>query len=383
MAEIIVATIMRPTGDTGVQTHFQTFVQWLDRTGEKATIITPYNSPRWMVYPIFAVRRIIDRLYRPGSVWWYRYWHTYFLERSLRRRLANGGELIVYAQCPLSAAAARRARSSPNQKVVLVVHFNVSQADEWAGKGMIALEGSYAKAIRQFEADTINALDGLVFVSEFMRSAIVARIPSVSNIDYAVVPNFVADPGPVPATGEKAPDLLTIGTLEPRKNQAYAIQIIAAASKLGARLTLSIAGDGVDRESLKDLAVSLGVADQIQFFGMVAHAANLFAGHKACLHTAQIENFPLVLVEAMARGKPVFAPAVGGIPEAFSDGVEGRTIPLNDPVAAAQILIHWLVHNPDQLALAGVQARNTFLEKFQSDVAAANLNNYLTQVAYK
>ena len=383
MAEIIVATIMRPTGDTGVQTHFQTFVKWLHDKGSTAEIITPYNSPLWMVYPIFAVRRIIDRLYSPASVWWYRYWHTVFLERALRRHLASGSRYIVYAQCPLSAAAARRARASLNQKVVLVVHFNVSQADEWAGKGMIELEGAYARAIRQFEAETINSLDGLVFVSEFMRSALVKRVPSLSDIDYAVIPNFVADPGLSLFSGAAAGDLLTIGTLEPRKNQAYAIEIISAAKKLGAKLTLFIAGDGVDRLALEGLAKTLGVADQVQFLGLVAQAAQLFSQHRACLHTAHIENFPLVLIEAMARGKPVFAPAVGGIPEAFTEGVEGRFIPLDDATAAARILIRWLQHNTDQLMRAGEQARNTFLEQFQSDVAAANLNAYLARIANK
>ena len=379
MVEILLATIMRAQGETGVQTHVRTLLAWLQTQEQPAGLLTPFDAPRWQVYPVFGLRRVIERLNRSAGVWWYRHWHALFLERMLRARLADGQPRVIYAQCPLSAAAALRARRSLAQKVVLVVHFNVSQADEWAGKGLIASDGAYAGSIRAFEARVLPALDGLVFVSDFMRRELLARMPAIGDVPYVRVPNFVPDPGS-PAPAEMQADLLLVGTLEPRKNQAYALDILAAALAQGHTLTLTVAGDGPDRKALQQRAETLGLSEQVRFAGFVRDAARLFARHRACLHTARIENLPLTLIEAMSRGVPVFAPPVGGVPEVFNDGVEGRLIPLDDAPQAARLLLQWL-GQPARLAVAGRLARARFLTHFESDVAAARLRDFLQATA--
>ena len=186
-ATVIIATIMRPQGDTGVQTHFRTYEAWLRTAGRETRVVTPYDAPLAKVYPMFALRKLIHPFSGPASVRWYRHWHTVFVEEALRRCLGDGKPCVVYAQCPLSAHAALRARASPSQKVILVVHFNVSQADEWAGKSLISMDGAVAEAIRAFESDVIPRLDGLVFVSQFMRALLQARIPAIAALPYTVV----------------------------------------------------------------------------------------------------------------------------------------------------------------------------------------------------
>lgn len=376
MAEIVVATILRPSGTTGVQTHFCTFVRWLEAKALPVAVMTPYNAPLWMVYPVFAVRRVLDLLSGLASVWWYRYWHTVFLEFALRRRLSAGNDCVVYAQCPLSAAAALRARRNARQRVVLVVHFNVSQADEWAGKGMISMDGHYAASIRRFEAVTLARLDGLVFVSEFMRAALMDRIPDIASVPFAVVPNFVSDPGVPSEAPTIDADLLIVGTLEPRKNQAYALEIVAAAARRGRKLSLTIAGDGPDRSALEAMAGTLGIADRVHFLGFVPDAAQLFSRHRGCLHVAHMESFGIVLIEAMSRGLPVFAPAVGGIPEVFEDGVEGRSIPLSDADVALGLILDWL-EDENLMLRVKAAARSRFLERFEADRVALELVDFL------
>ena len=380
MAQIIVATILRPTGTTGVQTHFGTFVEWLKVKEISVSVITPFNAPLWLVYPVFAVRSVLDVVNGLVSVWWYRYWHTVFLQIALRRYLKNAGDCIVYAQCPLSAAAALRSRRHRRQRVVLVVHFNISQADEWAEKGKIHMEGAYAKSIREFEADTLAQIDGLVFVSDFMRLALTNRIPQIRSIPFAVVPNFVRDHGFPGGAPKLDGDLLMVGTLEPRKNQAYALEIIAAAAKQGHTFTLTVAGDGPDRAALTDFSRSLGISDQIHFLGFVRNAAELFLYHRACLHVARMESFGIVLIEAMSRGLPVFSPAVGGMKEVYTDYLEGRYIPLDDANKAAAILIECFNPSSSFLMTAGLSSRQTFLKKFQSEVAAEQLLKFLASL---
>lgn len=378
-ATVIIATIMRPQGDTGVQTHFRTYEAWLRTAGRETRVVTPYDAPLAKVYPMFALRKLIHPFSGPASVRWYRHWHTVFVEEALRRCLGDGKPCVVYAQCPLSAHAALRARASPSQKVILVVHFNVSQADEWAGKSLISMDGAVAEAIRAFESDVIPRLDGLVFVSQFMRALLQARIPAIAALPYTVVPNFVPDPG-VPVSRRPEADLLCIGTLERRKNQIYALEIVAAARAMGQRLTLTIVGEGPDRPMLEVASRRMGLTDSVRFLGMVRNAAQLFETHRACLHVASIENLPLTLVEALSRGVPVFAAAVGGVPEVFEDGMQGRYLPLDDPRRAAKLVCEWMQHEPS-MTRAGVSARARFLGCFESNVAASELSCFLDQVA--
>lgn len=375
-ARVLIATVMRPDGETGVQTHFRAYAAYLAAYVQPAQLITPFDSPRWQVYPVFAMRRLLDLISSVSSVWWYRTWHALFLRLALRRVLADGRACVVYAQCPLSADAALRARSSEKQRVVMVVHFNISQADEWADKGKISVGGSLFQSIRRFESDLLPRLDGLVFVSEFMRRELAMRIPSIEEIPYRVIPNFLRDPRLAGKNNSPLSDLICIGTLEPRKNQRYAIEIVAAAKQMGRPISLTIVGDGPSRSALEALCQKLDVADQVKFAGFVKNGSCLLSQHRACLHAAQIENFPLTLVEALAYGTPIFAPAVGGVPEVFSDGIEGRFIPLDDAHSAACLIIEWL-DSETTLKQAGIAARTRYLSSFEETCVAGKLTDFL------
>jgi glycosyltransferase involved in cell wall biosynthesis len=94
------------------------------------------------------------------------------------------------------------------------------------------------------------------------------------------------------------------------------------------------------------------------------------------LHVAQIENFPLTLVEALAYGTPIFAPAVGGVFEVFSDGVEGRFIPLDDAHSAALLIIEWL-DSEERLRQAGIAARTRYIRLFEETRVAGKLTEFL------
>jgi len=372
---VLIASMLREQGETGVQTHVRAVRDWLVGRNRPVELVTPFDQPRWMVYPLFGLRRVIDRLSRPASVWWYRHWHAVFLQRALQRRLADGRPGVIYAQCPLSARAALRARVSDVQTVAMVVHFNLSQADEWADKGAIRREGRLFRAIRQQEATILPQLDALVCVSDFMRRELLQRIPAVGRVRSQVIPNFLADPGEPVFEAERI-DLITIGTLEYRKNQRYAIEIVHAAAKLGRTLTLTLVGDGPDRAMLEALASELGVEKQVHFKGFVAHAAALMPAHRACLHVAHMENLPLTLIEALSRGLPLFAPAVGGIPEVFRDGLEGRFIPLGDAASAARLIVEWL-DSGVIMEKAGIASRTRYLDCFETDDIAGKLIEFL------
>ncbi len=376
--QIMLATMMRREGKTGLQTHSRMFISFLESHQRPCTLVTPYDAPLWQVYPVFGIRKLVEPINSSAGVWWHDRWHAHFLEAALRKRLCSGQACVVYAQCPLSARAALKARQSPAQRIVMAVHFNLSQADEWVGKGMISQSGRHYKAIVDREQEVLLQLDGLVFVSEFMRNELLSRHPGIARIPYVVIPNFIPDPGKQAAASIDA-DLINIGTLEPRKNQGYLLDVIAAAHGHGTALRLTIVGDGPDRAALESKARQLRIAQLVRFAGFVSDAAYMLSRHRAYVHAAQLENMPLTLIEALSRGLPVFAPAVGGIPEIFDDGIEGRFLPLDNANNAAMTMLEWL-HSPQKMEQAAIAARSRFLAHFQSKEAAPRLAEFITSV---
>ena len=369
---IIIATIMRPEGETGVQTQFNALINYLNANDQPVELITPYSAPLWLVYPLFAVRKLLKG---PLSVWWYRYWHAFFVEMALIKRLKNDSHCIVYAQCPLSANAAFNARVSNKQRVVMVTHFNISQAEEWAGKGMIDKTDKLYQSIQHFEETVLPRLNGLVFVSEFMKQELLKRIPAIRNVNTTIVPNFLADPGLNTHT-ETTADLINIGTLEARKNQSYLLDIIAALRAQGTPLTLTIVGDGTDRSLLENKAKDLKITDLVSFAGFVANAAELITSHKAYIHVAIIENLPVTLLEALARSCPIFAVPAGGVPEILNNNEVGLALPFNDAKSAAQTIANAL-KNQQWLLQTRISSRETFLKKYSDTIAAENLYYFL------
>lgn len=379
MIPIYIATIMRPSGETGVQTHFRTFSEWLKKNKRETLTVTPFSSRKLSLYPIFAMRRALGILSTEYSVWWYRYWHFIYLKQALKTNLQDGKPSVVYAQCPLSAQAALSVRRNHSQKVFLVIHFNISQADEWADRGEIRRDGSLFASITDFEKKIIPTVDGIVFVSSFIQNILFQNIPGLDNVRHSIIPNFVT--APVEKNEFEGEfirsDLVCVGTLEPRKNQRYALEIIAAAKKMGRPITLTLIGDGPDRQDLEQLSAKLGISEQVQFLGFISNAAETLNQYRACLHVALLENLPMVLIEAMSHGIPIFAPLVGGIPEIYDEGVEGRFIPLDSAERAAESIVGWL-DSPSALHCAGVAAKRRFSDSFEADKVAEKLFSFLT-----
>jgi glycosyltransferase involved in cell wall biosynthesis len=367
---------MRAVGDTGVQTHFNAFLRFLTARQHRARCITPFSVSGAFVYPIFGARRLIDPVSGALSVWWYRHWHGKFLQHVLARELAHErAPVMVYAQCPISAAAALHARGSKDHRVVMAVHFNLSQADEWADKGRLKPQGHLYERIKAFEERILPKLDGLVYVSEFMRRELEARVPALRNVRAAVIPTFVD----LPARRENGGllgDLICIGTLEPRKNQQYLLRVLSSAARMGHRYSLTLIGDGPDRAALGKLAQEIGISEQLRFAGYQADAASFISSYRVYCHAARLENFPLAILEAMAEGVPVVAAPVGGIPEMLRSGIEGVFWPLDAPDRAARILIRSM-EDQQTLVAMGAAGRRRVEECFATDVAAPRLLDFL------
>ena len=171
--EVVVATLMRPVGVSGLQTSAVVLRAALDRQGFDTALITPFSAnAMWM--PILGVRRLgLGRLNSNWSIRWHRYWHRHALRQALFAYCRDHSVDVILAQCPVSARAALQCRELLSQElsVVLVCHFNRSQADEFAGKGELT-NSRLDRAIRAEEARVIEEVDSVVYVSDWLRNVV-------------------------------------------------------------------------------------------------------------------------------------------------------------------------------------------------------------------
>jgi glycosyltransferase involved in cell wall biosynthesis len=373
---LVIATILREEGITGVHTHVRQLRRYLEERGTRTRLVTPFSWGRLFTYPVFGLRPLVlERFSGPASVFWYRYWHEVFLRNALRRCLAEVGDCVVYAQGPVEARAALRARRGPHQRVVLAVHFQTSQADEWTHKNQIRRDGSLFRMIRQFEREVIPHVDGLMYVSQSARIGVLGWLPEAAGVPSAVIVNFVA-PLHVEPYQEPLGDLVTTGNLTRAKNHRFLLEVLAEAKQVGRSFTLDVFGEGICRKDLLRQARSLGLEEQVRLRGFRPDVRHFLPGYRAYVHASYVDSSSLAIIEAMAAGLPIVAGDIGGISELCDDGVEARFWSLDDPAQAAATLIDLLDCEPARLKAARA-ASERFRHDFDAEVVGPRLRSFL------
>lgn len=177
------------------------------------------------------------------------------------------------------------------------------------------------------------------------------------------VESFAASPPP----GDP-PVALLLGAIVGWKRPDLALEAVALAARELPGLRLVVAGHTVGAESerlldsLRGRAAEPDLAERVEFAGALADPREALAACSCLLHCADREPFGLVLLEAMASGRPVVAPAAGGPLEIVAAGC-GRLYAPGDPHAAARALVD-LLGDPRQLRRAGDRARARAAERF-------------------
>jgi glycosyltransferase involved in cell wall biosynthesis len=107
--------------------------------------------------------------------------------------------------------------------------------------------------------------------------------------------------------------LASVGNLIPTKGHQLVIEALQSLPDV----ELLIAGRGPHEQAFRDLALRLGVADRIQFLGVLAQSELrwLYSAADSLVLASEREGWPNVLLEAMSCGTPVIASNVGGVPE--------------------------------------------------------------------
>lgn len=147
-------------------------------------------------------------------------------------------------------------------------------------------------------------------------------------------------------------------------------EIIKRCCDKGLKFTLTIAGDGVDKEKLIHKSTELGVIDKIRLTGMVSHSEvkELLLSSHILLFPSYYEGLPNVIIEAQACGCIPVASRLPGITDfLIKDGVTGLLVERGDAEGFAEAIAK-LSRNPSVSTQMCKAAHQYMSENFSEEV---------------
>jgi len=148
-----------------------------------------------------------------------------------------------------------------------------------------------------------------------------------------------------------------VARLEPEKGHRYLLEALPPILDAVPDAWLLLVGEGSQTDALRAQAGSLALParQKVVVAGFQTDVGAVTQALDVAVLPSLREAQGLVLLEAMAAGRPVVASAVGGIPETVRDGVDGVLVPPADPdaLAAAIIRLAGDAQLRDRLAAAG------------------------------
>ena len=181
------------------------------------------------------------------------------------------------------------------------------------------------------------------------------------------------------------PVVACVSRLVPRKGQDVLIRALPLVQQRVPDAALLLVGGGPHGPRLRELAASLGVADDVVMTGSVpweelpAHhdAADVFAMPCRSRYAGlEVEGLGIVFLEASACGKPVVVGRSGGSPDAVRDGETGLLV---DGTSVREVAdaVASLLEDPARAAAMGAAGRAWVERDWQWDVLGARLRDLL------
>ena len=372
---LCIATINRPDGDTGVHTHTRMLASGLGAAGVRCDIVSAFDAGQhWKA--VFAVRPLLlKRISSTAATLWHRKWHMAALHAALRRHVETKTPQVILAQCPVSARAALDVREETSERfsVVLVCHFNHSEAAEYRERGELVGEDHYRDMLA-FEDRVLEEVDRVIYVSQWARENVELH-RGLRTKSSAVVWNGV-DESPATAitreqigVGEDDLVLMNVGSLEPRKNQLGLLDLFATIHSQHPSSRLVLVGDGPARGDIEQKIAELNLDHAVILLGHRRDVPALLPQADLYIHYAALENCPLALIEAARAGLAFAAVPAGGVPE-LQQALDCNYQLQPHDLRTSMDNIRPLLDDPALRKHAGARAQEKFRSTFTRDAMA-------------
>lgn len=182
--------------------------------------------------------------------------------------------------------------------------------DSLAGSAVAAATISLNRSLGTWK----NRVDRFLVLTDFMREILERTGLPSSRID--LTPNFVDDPGPRPSSPGQSNTVLFVGRLAPEKGIDLLLDAWERSQPPG--LDLEVVGDGPMLAMLRKRAIA-----GVSFRGLVPRGEVrrlMLTSRALAFPSIWYEGQPMVILEALAAGLPVFASDLGGTAETLGPG---------------------------------------------------------------
>jgi D-inositol-3-phosphate glycosyltransferase len=302
---------------------------------------------------------------------------------------------LIHSHYWMSGIAAKEIKSIWNVPVVHMFH-TLGMMKQRVARKTEEVEGDYRLSGEQ---EVIDAVDRIVAATP-AELAQLQWLYKVDNQKIIVIPPGVDTSHFYPISEDEAKEfigvppcermLLFVGRIEPLKGIDVLIEAIALMKQNGKYkdnpFCLAIIGGNTgggdkaineEMDRLRELREKYGLEDLITFLGQRSqdNLPYYYSAAELVVVPSHYESFGMVALEAMACGRPVVASQVGGLAFLIQDGINGFTVPVDDPRALANCLEH-LLNDGDLRRKIGKQASITAQNYSWEHIAARIVSLY-------
>jgi phosphatidylinositol alpha-mannosyltransferase len=224
-------------------------------------------------------------------------------------------------------------------------------------------------------------LDGKIAVSRPAMEYASTNFPGFYNIipNGVDVEHFSPGVAPIERFNDGRPNILFVSRLEKRKGLNYLLEAFRRVKEEVPDCRLIVVGPGTRLRRKYEKYVARNRIQDVFFVGFVPYdelpcyyqTADIF-----CAPSIASESFGIILLEAMAMGKPVVASSIEGYASVVSHGVDGLLVPPADKESLAQALISLLGEEALRREM-GARGREKALEHSWERIARRILDYYV------
>lgn len=265
---------------------------------------------------------------------------------SLRRAITREQVDVVHAHTAHTVALVALATLGGLAPVVATRHINVrlrrNPVSRWKYRradAIIAVSESVAASLREggIDPQRIEVIEGGVDLS---------RIPPPA-------PRGAMRQLGIP---DGVPLAVMVAALVPQKDPITFVRAIARARQAVPNLHALIVGDGLLMSDVREEIARMGLAGAVTVAGWRDDADALLAHADVAVLSSRYEGLPVVLMMALALGKPIAATAAGGVPEILRECPCGAVVPIGDANALGEAIAA-IVRDPVGARRMGEAAR--------------------------
>ena len=232
------------------------------------------------------------------------------------------------------------------------------------------------------ERQLIPVTDAIVFESAYAQKRYHAGIGGQDLRQQVIFNGLLAEEFAPPVVNADATDLLFIGELRRVKGVDVLLNAMSIVRQ-SRPVSLTIVGEGAERNNLAALCRELGLEDTVRFVG-AKPAREAFRLGRTMVVPSRAESFPYVVLEAAAAGMPLISTDVGGIPE-IVEGSDTGLILCDDVGGLASAIRHVLGDFDGALAraqrLKTIVGRRFTVDTMTDDICALYQESALAAAA--